>query len=125
MFERFRGNRHVQKTLEDMIESGRIPQTMLFAGLEGLGKATLARRFAARILGSPEKIEHDDLSLPENVALIAGREKMPAEKRNEDPLLRKIRLDNYLTFVGPGGFATPDDFEAFALCQRGEIPVRP
>jgi p-cumate 2,3-dioxygenase alpha subunit len=37
----------------------------------------------------------------------------------EDPLLRRIRLDNYLTFVGPGGFATPDDFEAFALCQRG------
>jgi p-cumate 2,3-dioxygenase alpha subunit len=39
--------------------------------------------------------------------------------RNEDPLIRKIRLDNYLTFVGPGGFATPDDFEAFKLCQRG------
>jgi p-cumate 2,3-dioxygenase alpha subunit len=39
--------------------------------------------------------------------------------RGEDPLLRKVRLDNYLTFVGPGGFATPDDFEAFALCQRG------
>jgi p-cumate 2,3-dioxygenase alpha subunit len=39
--------------------------------------------------------------------------------RDEDPLLRKVRLDNYLTFVGPGGFATPDDFEAFALCQRG------
>lgn len=39
--------------------------------------------------------------------------------RNEDPLLRKVRLDNYLTFVGPGGFATPDDFEAFSLCQRG------
>jgi len=39
--------------------------------------------------------------------------------RDEDPLLRQVRLDNYLTFVGPGGFATPDDFEAFALCQRG------
>ena len=39
--------------------------------------------------------------------------------RDEDPLIRKLRLDNYLTFVGPGGFATPDDFEAFALCQRG------
>ncbi len=37
----------------------------------------------------------------------------------EDPLLRKIRLDNYLTFVGPAGFATPDDIEAFELCQRG------
>jgi p-cumate 2,3-dioxygenase alpha subunit len=39
--------------------------------------------------------------------------------KDEDPLLRKIRLDNYLTFVGPAGFATPDDIEAFELCQRG------
>jgi p-cumate 2,3-dioxygenase alpha subunit len=38
---------------------------------------------------------------------------------DEDKLLRKIRLDNYLTFVGPAGFATPDDIEAFELCQRG------
>jgi len=38
---------------------------------------------------------------------------------DEDPLLRKIRLDNYLTFIGPAGFATPDDIEAFELCQRG------
>lgn len=45
--------------------------------------------------------------------------------RGEDPLLRKVRLDNYLTFVGPGGFATPDDFEAFALCQRGNDHVPP
>src|SRR5271166_2666101 len=101
VFESFRGNRHVQKTLEDMIGSGRIPQTMLFAGLEGLGKATLARRFAARMLGSPEKIEHDDLSLPENVALIAAREKMPAEKRNEDPLLFSSHPD-FLTFPPEG-----------------------
>jgi p-cumate 2,3-dioxygenase alpha subunit len=37
----------------------------------------------------------------------------------EDPLFRKLRLDNYLTFVGPTGFATPDDIEAFKLCQQG------
>jgi p-cumate 2,3-dioxygenase alpha subunit len=39
--------------------------------------------------------------------------------KDEDPLLRALRLDNYLTFVGPAGFATPDDIEAFDLCQRG------
>ena len=50
MFENFWGNRHVQITLEGMIAHERIPQTLLFAGLEGLGKATLARRFAARLL---------------------------------------------------------------------------
>jgi len=31
-------------------------------------------RFAARLLGSPAKIEHDDLSLPENSKLIDTRE---------------------------------------------------
>jgi len=87
VFENFFGNRHAQIALEGMIERERIPQTMLFAGLEGLGKATLARRFAARLLDSPEKIEHDDLSLPENSSAIAAREKLPPDKRNDDPLV--------------------------------------
>lgn len=29
------------------------------------------------------------------------------------------RLDSYLTFIGPGGLATPDDIEALESCQRG------
>ena len=29
------------------------------------------------------------------------------------------RLDSFLTFVGPGGFATPDDVEALESCQQG------
>jgi p-cumate 2,3-dioxygenase alpha subunit len=29
------------------------------------------------------------------------------------------RIDSYLTFIGPGGFATPDDVEALESCQRG------
>ena len=29
------------------------------------------------------------------------------------------RLDSFLTFIGPGGFATPDDTEALESCQRG------
>lgn len=101
MFENFRGNVHTQTTLENMIERGRIPQTLLFAGLEGLGKATLARRFAARLLGSPEKIEQDDLSLPENVSAIAAREKLPADKRNDDPLFFGTHPD-FLTFPPDG-----------------------
>ncbi len=32
---------------------------------------------------------------------------------------RKRRLDNFLEFLGPGGFATPDDVEALESCQRG------
>ena len=33
--------------------------------------------------------------------------------------MRERRLFNFLEFLGPGGFATPDDCEALALCQRG------
>jgi p-cumate 2,3-dioxygenase alpha subunit len=38
---------------------------------------------------------------------------------DEKPSHRKIRLENFLTFLGPGGFATPDDIEALESCQRG------
>jgi DNA polymerase-3 subunit delta' len=101
VFENFRGNLHVQRALEGMIAHGRIPQTMLFAGLDGLGKATLARRFAARLLGSPEKIEQDDLSLAENANVILAREKLAAEKRNDDPLFFGTHPD-FLTFPPDG-----------------------
>jgi p-cumate 2,3-dioxygenase alpha subunit len=36
---------------------------------------------------------------------------------DESPLLRKIRLENVLSFLGPGGFATPDDVEMLESCQ--------
>jgi DNA polymerase-3 subunit delta' len=101
VFENFYGNRHIQTALGRMIERERIPQTLLFAGLEGVGKATLARRFAARLLGSPAKIEQDDLSLPANAAQITAREKLPADKRNEDPLLFATHPD-FLTFPPDG-----------------------
>src|SRR5437763_1394865 len=98
MFENFWGNTHVTSALERMIEQDRIPQTLLFAGTEGIGKATVARRFAARLLGGADKIEQDDLSLPTKPAIVSSREKWPAEKRTEDPLL----------------FASHSDFVPFA-----------
>jgi DNA polymerase-3 subunit delta' len=101
VFENFHGNRHAQTVLDSMIVREKIPQTLLFAGLEGLGKATLARRFAARLLGHPEQIEHDDLSLEENQATFATREKMPSEKRNQDPLVFSTHPD-FLTFPPEG-----------------------
>lgn len=39
--------------------------------------------------------------------------------RDELPELRQRRLDSFLTFLGPGGFATPDDIEALESCQQG------
>jgi hypothetical protein len=39
--------------------------------------------------------------------------------KDETPDNRALRLDNFLTFLGPGGFATPDDVEALESCQQG------
>ena len=99
--ENFFGNRAVVKTIEDMIARERIPQTLLFSGPEGAGKATLARRFAAKLLGDAHKIEQDDLSLESNISLIADREKWTADKRNEDPLLFSSHPD-FVTFAPDG-----------------------
>jgi p-cumate 2,3-dioxygenase alpha subunit len=41
---------------------------------------------------------------------------MPKE---DSPKLRAARLDNFLSFLGPGGFGTPDDVEALEGCQMG------
>lgn len=101
MFDDFFGNRHIVRTLEQMIATGRIPQTMLFAGPEGVGKATLARRFGAAILPRPERIENDDLSLPERQEEIASREKWTADKRNDAPLQFASHPD-FVTFPPDG-----------------------
>ncbi|MFT3801990.1 MAG: aromatic ring-hydroxylating dioxygenase subunit alpha [Burkholderiaceae bacterium] len=37
----------------------------------------------------------------------------------DSPELRRKRLDNFLSFQGPGGFATPDDVSGLEGCQRG------
>jgi p-cumate 2,3-dioxygenase alpha subunit len=42
----------------------------------------------------------------------------------ETPLARATRLDSFLTFYGPGGFATPDDVEALEQVQLGLATYR-
>jgi benzoate/toluate 1,2-dioxygenase alpha subunit len=46
---------------------------------------------------------------------VTGWELVPPEEGAE---LRRQRLDNFLTFWGPGGLASPDDVEALETCQR-------
>jgi DNA polymerase-3 subunit delta' len=101
MFNDFWGNSHVTDALEQMLAQERLAQTLLFAGPEGVGKATLARRLGGRLLGRPEAIEQDDLSLPHNLETVAGREKWPSDKRNDDPLLFATHPD-FVTFPPDG-----------------------
>ena len=85
-----------------MIRRNRISQTLLLSGPEGVGKATLARRFGAELLEyGASRIDQDDLSLESNATLIAEREKWPADKRNEDPLVFGSHPD-FLTFAPDG-----------------------
>jgi DNA polymerase-3 subunit delta' len=93
VFEPFYGNQAAVETLAQMIRQDRIPQTILLNGPEGIGKATLVRRFAAELLGDRDKIERDDLSTPDNVTIITEREKLPADKRSDDPLLFASHVD--------------------------------
>jgi DNA polymerase III subunit delta' len=100
--QNFFGNRAVVDALEEMIAGDRITQTLLLSGPEGVGKATLARRFGARLLGDEAgRIEQDDLSLESNAALITDREKWPADKRNDDPLFFSSHPD-FVTFAPDG-----------------------
>src|SRR3954451_6003373 len=101
MFENFWGNAHTADAIEQMIAMDRLSQTLLFAGPEGVGKATLARRLGARLLRSPEWIERDALTLPHNLETLADREKMPPDKRNDDPLMFSSHPD-FVTFAPDG-----------------------
>ncbi len=101
MIKDFFGNAGVVDVLNEMIRGERIHHTILFAGPSGVGKATLARRFAAELVGDARKIEKDDLSLPDNQAMLADREKLPSEKRADDPLMLVSHPD-FLTFPTDG-----------------------
>ena len=101
MFKDFYGNAASAEALFELTRQERIPQTILLSGPEGVGKATLVRRFAASLLGGEEKIEQDDLSLATNADVVVEREKWPADKRNEDPLLFATHPD-FVTFAPDG-----------------------
>ncbi len=123
-FPDFCGNSSVARTLAQMIESRRISQTIILSGPEGVGKATLTRRFAASLLGDPAKIEQDDLSRPVNLEIVEQREKWTADKRADDPLLFSTHPD-FLTFAPEGPLRQITIQQVRTLRQRAQLkPLR-
>jgi DNA polymerase III subunit delta' len=123
-FPQFCGNTAVAQVLAQMISQGRIAQTILLSGPEGVGKATLARRFAAALLGGAEKIERDDLSLPANLAIMEERDKWTSEKRSDDPLLFSTHPD-FITFAPDGPLRQITIQQMRSLRERAQLkPLR-
>jgi len=124
MFDNFFGNSRAQAILEKMISGGRMPHTILLDGPEGVGKATLARRFAARIIGGAAQIEQDDLSLPANTEVLAEREKWPSDKRADDPFFLASNPD-FVTFAPDGPLRQISIQQMRALKERAQFgPLR-
>ena len=110
----FIGNQRVAATLRRMVAERRLPQTLLFTGPRGVGKATLARQLAAAMncpasqFGEPcgecsncRRILKADLSSEAFQQLFEERLKMPAAKRLENPLIVATHPD-FLIFPPDG-----------------------
>ncbi len=112
-FSEFYGNTRAVEALRQMVKENRLPQTLLFAGPLGVGKATLARLLAAamncsRGPGDPcgqcsncQRILAADLSKERFQKLFEEREKMPPAKRVENPLIVSTHPD-FLIFPPDG-----------------------
>ncbi len=113
-FADYLGNAAVVAALRGMLTQDHMPQTLLFSGPRGIGKATLARYLAAAIHcreAAPDdfcgrcnacaRVLAADLSLPEFQSQIEEREKMPAAKRGDNPLIFSTHPD-YLIFPPDG-----------------------
>jgi len=117
MFDTFLGNARIAGDLRRMLAEKRLPQTLLFAGPEGVGKATLARLVAAAFncaaAAGPDpcgrcsacrRILADDLSLPEHRKLAEERAKLAPDKRRDAPLVVSS-YPEFLTFPPDGPLA--------------------
>lgn len=61
MFENLLGNDLVKEQLKTMVQNGRMGQSFLFSGPEGIGKSLFAQELADHILHNKNKRKHPDL----------------------------------------------------------------
>ena len=96
---RFIGHERIAASLWRMVSESRLPQTLLFAGKHGIGKATLARHLAAGMncASGPGKpcgecsacirIFEVDLSAEQFREQLERRRKLTSDKRKAEPLV--------------------------------------
>lgn len=113
LFSDFIGNAEIVQSLRQMVAENRLPQTLLFAGPRGVGKATLARLLAAAMNcptspGEPcgqcsncRRMLAADLSLDDFQKMFAEREKLTAAQRGDSPLIVSTHPD-FLIFPPDG-----------------------
>ena len=114
MFSNFVGNSRIVTVLRRMLTEGRLPQTLLFTGPRGVGKATLASLLAASLnclnsvpgeacgeCSNCRRILAADLSQESFQQLFEERLKLPAAKRTESPLIVSTHPD-FLIFPPDG-----------------------
>jgi p-cumate 2,3-dioxygenase alpha subunit len=108
-------------------EAGKTEVDAIYAKLEGRLGAERARRLAQKnrnMVIFPNLVVNDIMAItvrtffptaPDYVEINAWA----LAPREESDWLRRYRLFNFTEFLGPGGFATPDDVEAIERCQQG------
>jgi DNA polymerase-3 subunit delta' len=100
-----------------MIRNRRIPQTLLLAGPEGVGKATLARRFAALLLGEAEERKGPGAHGPDNettrdaarFARVKERKGPGGHELDDEPTRDTARFARVKERKGPGGHELDDE----------------
>lgn len=127
-----RRQREIADTLWRIVAEDRLPQTLLFAGPEGVGKATLARHLAAGIncnLGPCEpcgdcsacrRILATDLSQEPFKRQLTERRTLPAAKRAEAPLVIATYTD-VLIFPPDGPMQIIGIDQAIALRKAARL----
>ena len=130
-FADFIGNAETVAVLRRMVKQERLPQTLLFAGPAGVGKATLARLLTAAIncdrtpgdicgaCSNCLRILQADLTRDEFVQQFAEREKLPAAKRTENPLVVSTHPD-FLIFPPDGPLRLITIEQARLLCDAAQ-----
>jgi p-cumate 2,3-dioxygenase subunit alpha len=116
------GNGHAVVEISSDVPIGRLRDDRLEPRLDGeqsegkVGYNHLMVIFPNLILINVFRMVRTVFPVAPNYVEVSAWALMPKGDSRE---IRRARLDNYLTFLGPGGFGTPDDAEAVESCQRG------